>query len=83
MKLLTDMKTKVKHAVDFAYEFRTCQAPDSIGRNASRAQALLTQTAFIYRVRLVASYLQPAEHPNIVCRNSISWNAHVIHIGIP
>jgi len=55
MKFLTDMKTKIKHAVEYSYEFDTSQAPDSISRNASRAQALLADTTFIYQVRLIAS----------------------------
>ena len=82
MKLLTDMKTKIGHAVDFAYDFRTCRAPDSIGRNAKRAQALLTQTTFIYRVCLIASHLQPAKR-HMVHRISTSGSADVIHIDIP
>jgi hypothetical protein len=55
MTFLTDMKTKVKHAVEFSYEFDTSQAPKSISRNASRAQALLAKMTFIYRVRLITS----------------------------
>ena len=53
MKLLNDMKTKTKSAVESLYEFDTSQAPQSIGRNASRAQALLAKTTFIYRVHLI------------------------------
>ena len=45
---------KIMIAVESFYEFDTSQAPESIGRNASRAQALLTQTRFVYRVRLMA-----------------------------
>lgn len=70
MKLLTDMKTKIKHAVDSSYEFETSRAPDSIGRNASRAQALLAKTTFIYRVHLIVSYLKSTEH----CYGSQDFN---------
>ena len=44
MKFLDDMKTKIKSAVVSSYEFDTSRAPDSIRRNASRAQALLAET---------------------------------------
>ena len=54
MKLLADMKTKTKHAVDSLFGFETGQAADSIGRNASRAQALLDKTTFIYQVCVIA-----------------------------
>jgi len=57
MKLLNDMKTKFKPAVEFFYEFDTSQAPQSISRNASRAQALLIERTFIYRVYLIVSHL--------------------------
>ena len=55
MKLFNYMKTKTESAVTFSYEFDTSRAPDSIqiGLNASQAQALLTNNAFIYRVRLI------------------------------
>ena len=62
------MKTMIKHAVDFSYEFDTSRAPDSIGLNASRAQAWLDKATFIYRVRFVASHLQSIEHGNMVHR---------------
>ena len=55
--LLTDIKTGTKHAVQSLYEFSTSRAPDSIGHNASRAQALLTNMTFVYRVRLIESSL--------------------------
>ena len=57
MKLIFDMKTKVKHAVDSSYGFDTSRAADSIGRNAHRAQELLAKATFIYRVRHIASHL--------------------------
>jgi hypothetical protein len=62
MKLLIDMKAKIKHDVDSMYEFDTSRAADSISHNARRAQALLAKATFIYRVRLIASHLQPTEH---------------------
>ena len=62
MELLAEMKAKIKPAVDSLYEFDTSQAPNSVSRNASRAQALLAKTTFIYRVRLMASHLRSTEH---------------------
>ena len=57
MKFLTDMKTKIKYAVHSSYGFDTGQVPntDSIARNVSRAQALLAQATFVYRVRPITS----------------------------
>jgi len=57
-KLLTDIKTKIKHSVETSYEFET-RAPDGISRNASRAQALLASTAFIYRIYRVRLIVLP------------------------
>ena len=83
MEFITDIKTKIKHVIDSSYEFDTSRAPGSISRNASRAQALLAKATFIYRVRLVTSHLQPAEHHHMVHRNSTLAGAHVIHIDTP
>jgi hypothetical protein len=83
MKLLNEMKTKIKSAVESSYEFDTSRAPDSISRNTSRAQALLAKATFIYRVRLIASHLQPTEHRHMVHRISTLAGAHVIHIDTP
>ncbi len=47
MKFLTDIKKKIKPDVDSLYEFDTSRAPDSIGRNARRARALLTKATHI------------------------------------
>src|SRR6266849_1438688 len=80
MKLLTDMKTKIKHVVDSSYEFDTSRAPESISRNVRHAQALLAKATFIYRVRLlIASHLHPTEHRHMVHRISTLASAHVIH----
>ena len=57
VKLLDDMKTKTKSVVESSYQFDTSHASKSIGRNSSRAQALLANTTFIYRVRLIVSLL--------------------------
>ena len=57
MKLLNEMKIKAKSAVESLYEFKTGQGPQRIGRNASRAQALLAETTFIYQVYLIMSHL--------------------------
>jgi hypothetical protein len=83
VKLLTDMKTKIKHAVDSLYGFDTSRAPESISRNVRRAQALLAKTTFIYRVRLlIASHLHPADR-HMVHRISTLASAHVIRIDTP
>ena len=55
LRFLTDIKMKIMHAVEFLYEFNTSQTPESIGRNAIRAQALRTNMNFVYRVRLIVS----------------------------
>jgi hypothetical protein len=55
MELLTDIKMKIEHTVEFLYEFSTSQDLDSISHNAKLAQALLTKMTFVYGVRLVAS----------------------------
>jgi hypothetical protein len=83
MKLLKHMKMKIKSVVETSYEFDTSRAPDSISRNTGRAQALLTNTTFIYRVRLIAPHLQPTEHRHMVHRISTLAGAHVIHIDTP
>ena len=53
---------KIMHAVETLYEFDTSQAPESIGRNANRAQALRTKMRFVYRVRRFSPPLQPIDH---------------------
>ena len=55
MMFLTDMKTEIKHVVKSSYGFDTSKAANSISRNVVRAQALLADATFIYRVRLIAS----------------------------
>ena len=55
MRFFVDIKMKIMHAVECLYEFDARQTPESIGHNASRAQALLTNMTFIYRVRLIVS----------------------------
>lgn len=49
--LLTDMKRMITHHVESLYGFGSSRAPSSISRNTRHAQALLTNMAFIYRVR--------------------------------
>jgi hypothetical protein len=49
-----DIKMKIKHTVEFSYEFDTSQAHDIIRRNARRAQALLNKMTFVYEVHLIA-----------------------------
>ena len=57
MRFFTDIKKKIMYTVQSSYGFDTSRAPDSIGRNARRAQALLSRMTFIYRVRLIALLL--------------------------
>ena len=80
MKLFNDMKTKIKFAVESSYEFDTSRDPQSISRNASRAQALLDETTFIYRVYHILLHLYPTERHHMGYRSSILADAHVIHI---
>ena len=63
MSFIADIKLKIMQAVETLYEFNTSQAPESIGRNATRAQALLTNMTFIYRVRLIASMFSASSSP--------------------
>jgi hypothetical protein len=79
MKLLNEMKMKTQSVVESLYEFNTSQDPQIISRNASRAQALLAETTFIYQVYLILSHL---EHCYMGYRSSILAGAHVIHIDI-
>jgi hypothetical protein len=83
MKLLNDMKTKIKSAVESSYEFDTSRDSQSISHNASRAQALLAETTFIYRVYLIVLHLYPTEHRHMGYRSSILAGAYVIHIDTP
>jgi hypothetical protein len=83
MKFLRYMKMKIKSVVETSYEFDTSRAPDSISRNTGRAQALLANTTFIYRVRLIASHFQTTEHRHMVHRISTLAGAHVFHIDTP
>ena len=55
MGFLTDIKAEIKHAVKSLYGFDTSRAPDIISRNASRAQALLSNMTFIYQVCRISS----------------------------
>ena len=80
MKFLTDIKKKIKPDVDSLYEFDTSRAPDSIGRNARRARALLTKATFIYRVCLIVSHLQPTEYRHTFHRISTSASAASPHV---
>jgi hypothetical protein len=55
MRFLTNIKMKIKQVVEFWYGFDSSRAPESISHNASRAQALLAQMTFVYRVRPISS----------------------------
>ena len=83
MEFLTDMKTKIRHVVESLYEFDISRTRDSISRNVTRAQGLLAKTNFIYRVRLIASNLQPTKHRPMIHRISTLAGVHVFHIDTP
>ena len=55
--LLAEMKTSIRHPVESLYGFNTSRAPESIGKNAELAQALLKDMTFTYRVRPIPSPL--------------------------
>jgi hypothetical protein len=71
MELVTDIRKNIKHAVESLYEFDTSRAPDNISRNATRVRALLIDTKFVYRVRLIYHHLRPTEH-----RHGITGTRH-------
>ena len=50
IKLFTEAKKRIMHTVEAQYGFDRSPAPDSIGRNITVAQGLLSNMAFIYRV---------------------------------
>ena len=54
MKLFMEMKKRIIPAIEFLFGFDTSRAPDRVSHNAELAQALLTNMAFIYRVRPIA-----------------------------
>jgi len=74
MDLLTEIKAKIKHFVQSSYEFDTSRTPDSINRNASRAQALLTKMTFVYREPNFGRRPHyPYRHPIIQKVINITW----------
>jgi hypothetical protein len=52
MSLLSEMKRKLRHAVETLYEFNPNQTARNMSYNVARAKELLTKMAFIYRVHL-------------------------------
>ncbi|KAH9035131.1 hypothetical protein EDB83DRAFT_2525086 [Lactarius deliciosus] len=74
MKFFVDTKTKIMHAVEAQYGFDTSHAPDSISRNASLAQALLSHMAFIYREPDSGGIPRhPYRHPGLQKAINITW----------
>ena len=69
--------------MESSYEFDTSRDSESIGRNASRAQALLAEATFIYQVYLIVLHLYSTEHSHMGYRSSILVGAHVIPIDTP
>lgn len=82
IKLLTYMKARVNHVVDSAYGFDSSRSHDSIIRNVTRAQALLANTTFIYRVCPVALHIQPTEDRQLVLRISTLASVRVLYTDI-
>ncbi|KAI0296113.1 hypothetical protein B0F90DRAFT_1114424 [Multifurca ochricompacta] len=74
MKLLTDMKLMIMHAVEAFYGFDTSQAPDSIGHNTALAHALLADMTFIYGdPNFGGEPHHPYRHPIIQKAINITW----------
>ncbi|KAI0274555.1 hypothetical protein BGY98DRAFT_992531 [Russula aff. rugulosa BPL654] len=83
MELLKYMKMKIKSVVESSYEFDTSRAPDSISRNASRAQALLANTTFFYRDFNAGGHPRyPYRHPIIQKVVNITWFQNEDDIGL-
>jgi hypothetical protein len=79
---LTDLKMKIKPVVQSLYDFDSSMAPSSISGNATRAQALLNNVAFIYRVRsIVFPFI--AYRPSYAHRNSMLAEVLSIRTDIP
>jgi len=77
MHLVTEMKTKIMHAVETFYGFDTSQAPHIISHNANLAYTMLTRMTFIYRDynHNGASQL-PYRHPILQKAINITWFEH-------
>jgi len=75
LRFITDVKTNIMHAVESLYGFDTSHASESIGRNASLAQALLTKTTFVYRELNIGTGNphHPYRHPIIQRVINITW----------
>ncbi|KAH9165355.1 hypothetical protein EDB89DRAFT_2076903 [Lactarius sanguifluus] len=73
-KLFVDAKTKIMHVVEAQYGFDTSHAPESIGRNTSLAQALLSDMTFIHREpNPGGSPRHPYRHPVLQKAVNITW----------
>jgi hypothetical protein len=64
MKLFIETKKRIIHIVEAQYGFDldTSHSPDSLSRNATLSQALLSDMAFIYRVCPSYHHLRIANH---------------------
>ncbi|KAI0274556.1 hypothetical protein BGY98DRAFT_992533 [Russula aff. rugulosa BPL654] len=83
MKLLNEMKMKTQSVVKSLYEFNTSQDPQSISRNASRAQALLAETTFIYQeFNFGGRPRHPHRHPIIQKVVNLTWFQNKYDIAI-
>ncbi|KAF8484453.1 hypothetical protein DFH94DRAFT_713756 [Russula ochroleuca] len=77
MSLLSEMKTKLRHAVETLYEFNPNQTPGSISYNIAHANELLTKMAFIYREHNSSrNPLHKYQHPIIQKAINIMWFKH-------
>ena len=85
MKLFTQTKKRVMHIVEVLYEFDTSHAPDSISRNATLSQALLSDMAFIYRVcPSLSPFLSPftnyrPSRRNLTLMEPITTHTDILH----
>jgi len=74
MMLFDEIKATIRHDIKTLYGFDTSLAPDIIGRNATRAQALLTEMAFIYHEpNFGRTPRHPYRHPIIQTVVNIVW----------
>lgn len=80
MDFLDDMRMKVRQAVDTSYGFHA--SSKNIRENTARARQLLSNNAFIYRVRPNVSVFGAFFYLD-VHRNTILTKTSISHINIP
>ncbi|KAH9959229.1 hypothetical protein BC827DRAFT_1377279 [Russula dissimulans] len=74
MRLFDEIKAEIMHDVKTSYGFDTSRTPDIIGRNTARAQALLTEMAFIHlEPNFGGTPRHPYRHPIIKQAINLIW----------